>query len=289
MRFPTGIPLKLAFTALLALPALIIAQNLTSEQAFNAKRTLSIGVVLFPGFEPLDVYGPMELLVSLSTMVKMTVSFISFAPGPVNSRYTPFSATPGAPPSVFGYVLGTSTLATHAFADAPALDVILVPGGTGTRTLVEHRDDPARGSGVVEDFLRRRADQADYILGVCTGSALLARAGLLDGRRATTNKAAWGWVTGAGSDSNPNITWVPSARWTVDGKVWTSSGVAAGMDMAYAFARRAYGPGLADRAAEIMEYAPHQDPDWDPFSVVHQVPGANMSESLVSCVKPAGY
>ncbi|KAK8133427.1 hypothetical protein PG984_005439 [Apiospora sp. TS-2023a] len=226
-------------------------------------------------------------------MVKMTVSFISFETGPVNSRYTPYSATPGAPLSDFGYVLGTSTVATHTFADAPALDVILVPGGTGTRTLVEHRDDPDRGSGVIEDFLRRRADQADYIVSVCTGSVLLARAGLLNGRRATTNKAAWSWVTGAGlsasSGTSDNITWVPSARWTVDGKIWTSSGVAAGLDMSYAFARHAYGSGLADKAANIMEYAPHQDPDWDPFSVVHKVPGANISESLTSCVTPAGY
>ena len=288
MKFPAGILLKLAITALLLLPA-AAAQNLTSEQAFNARRTLSIGVVLFPGFEPLDVYGPVELLVSLSSLVKMTVAFVSFAPGPVNSRYTRFAAAPGAPPADFGAVLGTSTLATHAFTDAPALDAVLVPGGTGTRARVEHRDDPARGSGAVEDFLRGRAGRADYVLGVCTGSALLARAGLLDGRRATTNKAAWGWVTGPGSDHNPNVTWVPSARWVVDGRVWTSSGVAAGMDMAYAFAKQAYGADLADRAANIMEYAPHQDPDWDPFSVVHEVPGANMSESLTSCVKPAGY
>ncbi|KAK8095059.1 hypothetical protein PG997_001744 [Apiospora hydei] len=288
MQFSKGVSPKFALVAMTMLPA-VAGQNLTSEQEFNAKRTTSFGVVLFPGFEPLDVYGPMEILIQLSAKVKMTVAFISFETGPVNSRYTPH----GQPPTDFGYMLGTSTTATHTFADAPALDVILVPGGTGTRTLVKRDPDDHR-SREIEDFLRRRADQADYILGVCTGSVLLARAGLLAGRRATTNKAAWSWVTGVGSavgassDSN-NIAWVPSARWTVDGKVWTSSGVAAGMDMMYAFARHAYGPELANAAVNAAEYAPHQDPDWDPFSVVYEVPGADASRSLTSCVAPAGF
>ncbi|KAK8038480.1 hypothetical protein PG993_006891 [Apiospora rasikravindrae] len=219
----------------------------------------------------------------------MTVSFISFETGPVNSRYTPHAAAPGQPPTDYGYILGTSTMATHTFADAPALDVILVPGGTGTRTLVE-RDPEDHRSRDIESFLRRRADQADYVLGVCTGSVLLARAGLLAGRRATTNKAAWSWVTGVGSaGASGNIAWVPSARWVIDGKIWTSSGVAAGLDMMYAFARHAYGPDLANSAANAIEYAPHQDPEWDPFSVVFEVPGADKNRSLTSCVAPAGF
>ena len=221
----------------------------------------------------------------------MTVSFVSFGTGPVSSRFTPHVMAPGAPPADYGFMVGASTVATHTFADAPALDVILVPGGAGINTLV---DEPQSGRvGAVEDFLRRRAETADHVLSVCTGSALLARAGLLAGRRATTNKAGWAWVTGPASAGAPggggNITWVPSARWTADGKVWTSSGVAAGIDMMYAFVRQAYGPALADGVINAIEYAPHQDPDWDPFSVVYKVPGADKSRSLTSCVAPAGF
>ncbi|KAK8087499.1 hypothetical protein PG994_002473 [Apiospora phragmitis] len=118
-----------------------------------------------------------------------------------------------------------------------------------------------------------------------------ALAGLLAGRRATTNKAAWSWVTGvapAGASDN-NITWVPSARWTVDGRICTSSSVAAGIDMMYALALEAYGPAVADAAINLIEYALHQDPAWDPVSVVHKVPGADGSRSLTSCVAPAGF
>lgn len=230
----------------------------------------------------------------MSILTKMTVSIISFETGPVNSRYRPYTKAPGDPPTDWGFMLGASTVATHTFADAPALDVILVPGGLGTRTLVEHHDDPEHGSQIIEDFLRRRASQADYVVSVCTGAVLLARSGLLTGRRATTNKAAWEWVTGVGSDmgngsSNGDITWVPSARWTVDGNIWTSSGVAAGMDMMYAFMRQLYGPAMANTAVNVMEYAPNQDSHWDPFSVVDKVPGANTTRSLTSCVAPAGY
>ncbi|KAK7947727.1 uncharacterized protein PG986_008613 [Apiospora aurea] len=83
----------------------------------------------------------------------MIVSFISFEAGPVNSRYTPH----GQPPADFGYMLGTTTTATHTFADAPALDIILVPGGTGTQTLVE-RDPEDHRSREIEDFLQCRGE-----------------------------------------------------------------------------------------------------------------------------------
>jgi putative intracellular protease/amidase len=125
---------------------------------------------------------------------------------------------PGQPPADFGYMLQPKLVATHTFRDAPALDVLLVPGGVGTMALEQASDTS------IETFLRNRFDSLDYLLSVCTGSAILATSGLLDGRRATTNKALWGLVTSQGE----NVTWVPSARWTQDGKIWTSSGVASG-------------------------------------------------------------
>ena len=76
----------------------------------------------------------------------------------------------------------------------------------------------------VEDFIASRFSELDYVLSVCTGAVSLAKSGVLNGKRATTNKSAWSFGTSSGT----NITWVPTARWVEDGKVWTSSGVAAG-------------------------------------------------------------
>ncbi|KAH6649471.1 class I glutamine amidotransferase-like protein [Chaetomium tenue] len=191
-------------------------------------------------------------------------------------------AHPGAPVMDLGYMLQPKLVATHSFTDAPALDVLLVPGGFGPVTLEQNNDTS------IETFLRRRFDQLEYFLSVCTGSAILASSGLLNGHRATSNKALWAWVTTHGE----NVTWVPSARWTEDGKIWTSSGVASdavGMDMMYAFLKHLYGEDDPNLVATMnaIEYAPHTDPHWDPFSIVHNVPG-HANGSLESCVKPVG-
>src|SRR5574338_457732 len=97
--------------------------------------------------------------------------------------------------------------------------VLFVPGGMGTRREV---DNP-----VLLGWLERRAAGATHVTSVCTGAALLARAGLLDGHRATSNKRSWDWVVSQG----PRVDWVRRARWVQDGRLWTSSGVSAGIDM----------------------------------------------------------
>jgi len=79
----------------------------------------------------------------------------------------------------------------------------------------------------IEKFVQQRYPTLEYLASVCTGSGILANAGVLSGKRATTNKAAWAQVVSIGS----NITWVPSARWVQDGNIWTSSGVAAGNNL----------------------------------------------------------
>ena len=76
------------------------------------------------------------------------------------------------------------------------------------------------------DFVKRQAPGAQYVLSVCTGSEVLARAGVLQGKRATTNKASYKRIVDETRELG--ITWVPKARWVVDGKIWTSSGVTAG-------------------------------------------------------------
>lgn len=123
----------------------------------------------------------------------------------------------------------------------------------------------------MEAFVASRFDAAQYVLSVCVGATTLARAGVLNGRRATTNKSAWAWATS--ERQGKNITWVPNARWVVDGKVWTSSGVAAGMDMMWAFLGHYYGEEAANQTVNGIEYTPHADPHWDAFAVVHDVSG----------------
>ena len=97
---------------------------------------------------------------------------------------------------------------------------------------------------------------------VCTGSGVLAAAGLLDGYRATSHKRAFAWAVSQG----PRVKWVPHARWVNDGNRWTSSGVAAGMDMTLAVVGHLQGEELADQIADTIEYEWHRDPQWDPFA-----------------------
>lgn len=197
----------------------------------------TLGVVLFPEFELLDVFGPTEMFGNLHGVV--TVTMVAQHSGPVASAQ------------------GPSVLAAHGFEACPHLDWILVPGGFGTRTEV---DNP-----VLLDWLARRARVAEIVMTVCTGTALLARTGVLDGRRATTNKMAFGWV----AEQGPRVDWVKQARWVEDGKFATSSGVSAGMDMALAVIARVFGTELSERLAIATEYEWHRDASWDPFAKVH--------------------
>jgi transcriptional regulator GlxA family with amidase domain len=100
---------------------------------------------------------------------------------------------------------------------------------------------------------------------VCSGSMLLAAAGLLDGRPATTNKALFNEIT----ELTPAVKWVKQARWVDDGNIVTASGVSAGIDMALAVVAREFGQEQAELLAELTEYEWHRDPDWDPFARVH--------------------
>jgi transcriptional regulator GlxA family with amidase domain len=111
------------------------------------------------------------------------------------------------------------------------------------------------------DFLRARAPSAELTMSVCSGSAILARAGLLDGRRATSNKQFFELARG---QSN-RVEWVEAARWVEDGPFATSSGVSAGTDMALGVIARLYGRETAQRVADLTEYQWHSDSSRDPF------------------------
>jgi transcriptional regulator GlxA family with amidase domain len=196
----------------------------------------TVGVLLFPEFELLDVFGPLEVFGHAKDWFRIVT--VAERPGPVASAQ------------------GPRAMADHGFADCPAIDILLVPGGLGTRREVDN--------AALVDWIARQARGAETTTSVCTGAALLARAGVLDGRRATSNKRAFGWVAGQG----PKVNWVRQARWVDDGNVVTSSGVSAGIDMALHLIGRIAGPAVRDDIATRMEYEWHSDAADDPFAKV---------------------
>lgn len=198
-----------------------------------AQRT--VGIVLFDGFELLDVVGPMELLSRRPD--EFEILLLGPEAGPVSSGQ------------------GSQMVAGHGYEHTPTPSIVLVPGGPGTRILVEDQH--------FLRWLRTWSAGADLVTSVCTGSALLAAAGLLDGYRATSNKRAFAWV----SSLRGEVEWMPRARWVQDGTRWTSSGVAAGMDMTAALIGELLGPAEAERVAWEIELEVRQDPTWDPFAV----------------------
>ena len=196
-----------------------------------------ISVVLFEGFELLDVFGPVELFSMVSD--RLAIEFIGPEAGPVASSQ------------------GVQVLATSGYDAAATPDIMLIPGGQGTRRLV---NDVAFLS-----WLRAWATPASVVTSVCTGSAVLAAAGLLDGYRATSNKAAFGWVR----EQSDKVGWIARARWVEDRDRWTSSGVAAGMDMAAALLADLFGQDVAQRATTLAELEVREDASWDPFAKIH--------------------
>ncbi len=205
----------------------------------HSDRRRTLGVLLFPGFELLDVFGPLEAFGIRPAKDHFETLLVAEDAGPVESAQ------------------GPKALAEAALDDARRLDLILVPGGVGTRKAVDDR--------TLCDWIVRRAADAELVMSVCTGAAMLARAGVLDGRRATTNKVAFQWVVGQG----PHVEWVKEARWVEDGKFYTSSGVSAGIDMALAAIVKLTSRELAEQIAVLMEYDWHRDASWDPFAKVH--------------------
>jgi len=205
-----------------------------SAAAEESKTTRTLGVVLFPGFELLDAMGPLEMFGVVGPELKVVT--IAAEAGPVPSFQK------------------VKVVADHSFADCPPLDMLLVPGGFGALRVVT--DDAALA------WLRERSAQAELTLSVCNGSQILAAAGLLDGRRATTNKAYYSQITAA----VPKVEWIKEARWVDDGNLVTSSGVSAGIDMALHVIARLYGQERAENIALLTEYQWHRDANNDPFA-----------------------
>jgi len=186
---------------------------------------ITTGMLIFDDAEELDFVGPWEVF----TMVRHILPderVITIAP-----TLEPIRAAKGM-----------RIIPDHSFADAPELDVVLVPGGIGTRREVNNP--------VLIDWLRKAGARCTWVTSVCTGSLLLHEAGFARGRRVTTH---WGFVTALrerGADVLERV------RYVRDGNLVTAAGVSAGIDMALWLVGQIHGVAIARQVQRAMEYDP---------------------------------
>lgn len=195
---------------------------------------MTVGMVVFDGFQLLDTFGPLEMFAGLRNRVRIVI--IAERPGLIASS------------------AGPTINADYTFSNVPKLDVLLIPGGEGTRREVNNV--------LLVEAVKTLALDTPNVASICTGAAILARSGLLDGLNATTNKRAFKWAT----DQGQKVKWVKQARWVEDGKYFTSSGISAGMDMSLAMIAKLFGHDTALRVANGAEYHWNSDPSIDPFA-----------------------
>ncbi len=187
----------------------------------------TLGIFIFPDVEVLDFCGPFEVFSVTGRQIEpgsFRVLTVGETAAPLEARY------------------GLKVIPDHGFADCPALDMLLVPGGQGTRPLVQNQQ--------VIAWIYEQAGVAELVLSVCTGALLLAKAGLLDGLQATTHHLALDLLREIG----PRVVVRDDARVVDNGRVITSAGVAAGIDMSFHVVAKLLGVDVARRAAEYIEY-----------------------------------
>ena len=190
-------------------------------------------IVLFDDFETLDAFGPAEIIGKMPKMYNL--EYFSLSGGLVTSSQR-------------------IQIQTRPFDEMNTGGILLIPGGMGTRVLVDDLDFVSR--------LAFAANAAKFVLTVCTGAAILAKTNLLNGKRATSNKKAFDWV----QLTNKDVIWEKKARWVVDGCFYTSSGVSAGMDMTLGFISDLHGGDTAQNLADLIEYIWNSDKNSDPFA-----------------------
>jgi len=196
-------------------------------------RKRNTGILLFDDVEVLDFAGPFEVF-SRTRLEPGLASRLS-------EQSAPFAVfTVARSREAVRATGGLTVMPDCSFEDAPPIDVLVIPGGFGTRALLEDE--------AILDWIRRRAAAAEVVASVCTGSLLLARAGLLQGKRATTH---WGAVDLLESQEGVRVE--REARYVDDGIV-SSAGVAAGVDMALYLVEKLLGARVADETAHYIDH-----------------------------------
>ena len=194
----------------------------------------TLAALVFPGFQTLDYFGPIEMFGGFGKEIEI----ITVAKGrdPVAS------------------VHGQKIIVDSTIDEKNHYDLLFIPGGDSA--LRESKDEE------LMQWVREVSTNAERVMAVCTGTVLLGMTGVLDGRKATTNKLDFTKTVHLA----PRVEWVKEARWVLDGKFFTSSGVAAGIDMALAVMADLFGMTVAAKIAETSEYEWHKDANRDPFA-----------------------
>ncbi|MHC4993602.1 MAG: DJ-1/PfpI family protein [Planctomycetota bacterium] len=204
--------------------------------------TRQLAILLFPGVEILDFAGPYEVFSVASRPAMRSGSSATpktpAAPTPPAFNVFTVAELPG--PVVTNN--GLSVNPDYTITDTPAPDILLVPGGQGTR---EQLDNPT-----LIDWITQAAGRAELVLSVCTGALLLGKAGLLDGREATTHHVAYDLLR----QIAPTATVYEDRRFVDTRQVVTSAGIAAGIDMSLHVVQRLLGWEAATATARQMEY-----------------------------------
>ncbi len=187
----------------------------------------TVAILLFADVEVLDFAGPFEVFSVTRELAGdglFDVHTVGLTRDPIRARN------------------GLQVVPDHTLESVPAPDVLIIPGGYGTRALLEH-------AGVL-DWVRRQAARAEIVASVCTGSLLLAKAGLLAGLPATTHYQCFDLLR----QLEPTATVREDVRFTDHGRVLTAAGISAGIDLSLHIVARLHGVETAQRTAAYMEY-----------------------------------
>ena len=203
-----------------------------SRREYRILNRKHVGIVLFNDIEVLDFCGPFEVF----SAVRLNEEERRAEPSPfeislISETLSPVTTTGGM-----------KVIPKYSFDNCTSIDILVVPGGWGTRKELRNP--------VMLEWLRKRAAEVEILTSVCTGSMLLGFAGLLDGLHATTHWRSLDWMR----DSFPEVLVEYEQHVVSDGRVFTSAGISAGIDMALEVVARYYGEGIARATAEHMEY-----------------------------------
>jgi transcriptional regulator GlxA family with amidase domain len=199
------------------------------EAAMERKR---VGILIFDNVEVLDFCGPFEVFsITRLNPVRYRAESSPFEVFLVAEKADTIVATGGL-----------RVIPDYTTTDCPPLDILVVPGGWGTRREIKNESLLA--------WIEDRGKQIETLTSVCTGSMLLGQTGLLDGRRATTHWLSLDWMR----KSFPNVSVEDKLHVVEDGHIVTSAGISAGIDMALRVVTRYYGEEIGRTTARYMEY-----------------------------------
>ncbi|KAF9429016.1 hypothetical protein BGZ76_001966 [Entomortierella beljakovae] len=201
---------------------------------------LKLGALIYDEMDLLDIMGPMRIFGEELSELNFEILFIGVTMKPARTsqqvEFTPH----------------------YTLENAPKLDLVFFPGGRGSIGIWENSE--------AMTLITERVKASTWTMSVCTGAGILAKTGLIDGYRATTNKAVFQWPISQG----PNVEWVKRARWVQDGKYVTSSGVSAGIDAAIFIMSELKGKEITDKVIAEIEYSWHSDANEDPFADMYE-------------------